>query len=60
MPETTDTTLMELGRRLAAGSLSDASVQRATDSRPDFAILPWVNVVKIGGQSIMDLSLIHI
>lgn len=50
-----DTTLTELGRRLAAaGSLSDAGVQRATNATPDFAILPWVNVVKIGGQSIMD------
>jgi molybdenum storage protein len=39
---------------LASGSLSDASVQRATDATPDIAILPWVNVVKIGGQSIMD------
>jgi molybdenum storage protein len=54
MGETTDTTLTELGRRLAAGSLSDASFQRATEATPDFAILPWVNVVKIGGQSIMD------
>jgi molybdenum storage protein len=54
MAETTDTTLAELGRRLAEGSLSDANVQRTTDATPDFAILPWVNVVKIGGQSIMD------
>jgi molybdenum storage protein len=46
--------LTELGRRLVSGSLSDAALQRATDSAPDFAILPWVNVVKIGGQSIMD------
>jgi len=55
MAETTETTLTELGRQLAAaGSLSDAGVQRATHATPDFAILPWVNVVKIGGQSIMD------
>src|SRR5260370_17423631 len=27
---------------------------RATAGTPDFAILPWVNIVKIGGQSIMD------
>jgi molybdenum storage protein len=54
MGDTTDTTLTELGRRLAAGSLSDASVQGVTHATPDFAILPWVNVVKIGGQSIMD------
>jgi molybdenum storage protein len=52
MVETIDATLRELGLRLAAGSLSDS--QRATDATPDFAILPWVNVVKIGGQSILD------
>jgi molybdenum storage protein len=27
---------------------------RATANTPDFAILPWANVIKIGGQSIMD------
>jgi len=46
--------LTELGQRLASGSLSDATLQRATESTPNLAILPWVNVVKIGGQSIMD------
>jgi molybdenum storage protein len=46
--------LSELGRRLVSGSLSDAAIQRATAATPDFAILPWGNVVKIGGQSIMD------
>src|SRR5882757_2866165 len=46
--------LTDLGRRLVGGSLSDAAIQRATEATPDFAILPWVNVVKIGGQSIMD------
>ena len=46
--------LTELGQRLISGSLSDATLQRATEATPDFAILPWVNVVKIGGQSIMD------
>jgi molybdenum storage protein len=46
--------LTELGRRLLAGSLSDEALQRATEATPNFAILPWVNVVKIGGQSIMD------
>ena len=47
-------TLTELGRRLVSGSLSDAAVQRATEATPSLALLPWVNVVKIGGQSIMD------
>jgi molybdenum storage protein len=46
--------LTDLGRRLLGGSLSDAAIQEATERTPNFAILPWVNVVKIGGQSIMD------
>jgi molybdenum storage protein len=46
--------LTELGRRLVTGSLSDVAIQRATEETPNFPILPWVNVVKIGGQSIMD------
>jgi molybdenum storage protein len=54
MQETTNGLLTDLGRRLVSGSLSDAAIQRATEATPDFAILPWVNVVKIGGQSIMD------
>ena len=55
MPKAKDSpTLAELGERLLSGSLSDAATQKATDATPDFAILPWMNVVKIGGQSIMD------
>jgi molybdenum storage protein len=55
MHDTTDKAMLtDLGKRLVGGSLSDVEIQRATDSTPDFAILPWVNVVKIGGQSIMD------
>jgi len=55
MPDTTeDAMLTDLGRRLISGSLSDAAIQRATEATPNFSILPWVNVVKIGGQSIMD------
>src|SRR5882762_9465104 len=46
--------LNDLGKQLVSGSLNDAAVQRATEDTPNFAILPWVNVVKIGGQSIMD------
>jgi molybdenum storage protein len=46
--------LTALGTQLVSGSLNDAAVQRATEDTPNFAILPWVNVVKIGGQSIMD------
>lgn len=55
MNDTADNAMLtELGRRLVGGSLSDAAIQRATEATPNFAILPWVNVVKIGGQSIMD------
>src|SRR5262245_34708372 len=46
--------LTELGQRLISGSLSDAMIQKATEDTPTYPILPWVNVVKIGGQSIMD------
>jgi molybdenum storage protein len=46
--------LTPLGEQLVGGSLSDAALMQATASTPDFAILPWVNVIKIGGQSIMD------
>ena len=54
-PKTTyNENLTDLGRRLVNGSLSDEALQRATDGTPNFRILPWVNVVKIGGQSIMD------
>lgn len=43
-----------LGNRLLSTSLTDQALLRDTSGAPDFAILPWVNVVKIGGQSIMD------
>ncbi len=46
--------LTSLGKQLVAGSLSDPALMKATEATPDYAILPWVNVVKIGGQSIMD------
>lgn len=46
--------LTEIGKQLISGSLSDAAIQRATEATPSVAILPWANVVKIGGQSIMD------
>jgi molybdenum storage protein len=51
---TDDRLLTELGKKLVGGSLSDAALMRATEATPNFPILPWVNVVKIGGQSIMD------
>src|SRR5579864_3884875 len=46
--------LSTLGKQLLSTSLTDSSLQQATENTPDFTILPWVNVVKIGGQSIMD------
>src|SRR5215813_8924814 len=46
--------LASLGKQLLNGSLTDSAIMQATEATPNFAILPWVNVVKIGGQSIMD------
>src|SRR3954454_12517252 len=55
MPQAPDNALLtDLGKRLVGGSLSDAAIQQATEATPNVRILPWVNVVKIGGQSIMD------
>src|SRR5437667_10769119 len=55
MPQAPDNAMLtELGKRLVSGSLSDAAIQKATEATPNYTILPWVNVVKIGGQSIMD------
>src|ERR1041385_5705760 len=55
MPEQPDNALLtELGKQLISGSWSDAAIHRATDAIPTHAILPWVNGVKLGGQSIMD------
>src|SRR5271157_1839309 len=54
MIEDKNSLLTALGKQLLSSSLTDASVQQATEDTPNFAILPWVNVVKIGGQSIMD------
>ena len=54
LEKTENAMLTDLGRRLVSGSLSDADIQRATEATANVPILPWVNVVKIGGQSIMD------
>jgi molybdenum storage protein len=43
-----------LGDLLLTGSLDEERVCRATEATPDYPILPWVNVVKIGGQSLID------
>src|SRR6266481_5560235 len=52
--EDEDSVHTALGKQLLSSSLTDASLQQATEDTPNFTILPWVNVVKIGGQSIMD------
>src|SRR5580658_6043671 len=55
MPNAVENSILtELGKRLVAGSLSDESLMRATENTPNRALVPWANMVKIGGQSIMD------
>jgi molybdenum storage protein len=39
---------------LMSRSLTDAELLEASDTAPDYAILPDANVLKIGGQSIID------
>lgn len=53
MIDTQDELLTELGRNLVAGSLTDPGLLRQT-AGPVERILPEANVVKIGGQSIID------
>jgi molybdenum storage protein len=49
-----DALLTALGKQLVSESLDRLEVMQATETTPNYPILPWVNVVKIGGQSIMD------
>ena len=46
--------LTDLGHKLVQGSLTDDQLLEQTDSGPSFEILPHANVVKIGGQSMID------
>ncbi len=46
--------LTELGNTLINGSLTDKLVMAQTAEQPMFKILPNANVLKIGGQSIID------
>jgi molybdenum storage protein len=46
--------LLPLAKLLLNRSLDEPATLRATEATPDYPILPWANVVKIGGQSIMD------
>jgi molybdenum storage protein len=39
---------------LMSRSLNDAELMQASDLAPDYAILPDVSVIKIGGQSVID------
>jgi molybdenum storage protein len=44
----------ELQALLMSRSLNDAELMRASGAAPDYAILPEVSVLKIGGQSLID------
>src|SRR4051812_13012956 len=44
----------ELETLLMSRSLSDAALMQASGEAPDYAILPDVSVLKIGGQSLID------
>jgi molybdenum storage protein len=46
--------LPPLGDLLLNRSLDEAEVLRATEETPDYPVLPWANVVKVGGQSLID------
>jgi len=46
--------MAELEALLMERSLTDEELLRATDSAPDYRILPDATVVKIGGQSMID------
>ncbi len=44
----------EIAASLLSGSLSDEELLRATERTPDLALLPNAQVVKLGGQSLID------
>jgi molybdenum storage protein len=49
-----DQLLTELGAKLVQESLTDEALLAETDAHPVLSILPDANVVKIGGQSLID------
>jgi molybdenum storage protein len=49
-----DELLTELGAKLVQGSLTDEALLIETDAHPVLSILPDANVIKIGGQSLID------
>src|SRR5229473_5589298 len=46
--------LTQLGRALVSGSLTDDTLLSQTRSGPGVSILPDANILKVGGQSIID------
>ena len=48
------TVISELETRLLEDSLTDEGLLRATESAPDYRVLPDATVLKVGGQTIMD------
>jgi molybdenum storage protein len=46
--------LTKLGQSLVTGNLTDAELLARTDDNPVIQILPDANVIKIGGQSLID------
>ncbi len=53
MTETTSTT-KHVPSSLARQTLLDRELTRPVTDRPPIRLLPWLNVVKIGGRSVMD------
>jgi molybdenum storage protein len=53
MPDTPSTT-KHVPSSLARQTLLDRDLTRPVTDRPPIRLLPWLNVVKIGGRSIMD------
>jgi len=49
-----DQLLTELGAKLVQGALTDEALLAETDAYPVLSILPDANVIKIGGQSLID------
>src|SRR5918994_562587 len=56
MPEVSvkDELLTKLGQSLVTGNLTDPELLARTDNNPLIQILPDANVIKIGGQSLID------
>src|SRR5262245_22937161 len=49
-----DQILTQLGAALVDGSLTDETLLAETAARPALPVLPQANVIKIGGQSLID------